>query len=239
MMNLFRSPPLVNLLMGIALVVGASSCSTQAYREVRRPAPGGGYYVQRIPIPREQQEAARKMKGTKKPGKAWGGFAWFGPKTKPQQAVSDGSYWMGDTMSGAPSMRISLSEQRVFYYKGGKLAGVSPTSTGREGYRTAPGSYSVIQKDLDHKSSFYGDYVAADGRVLKTDVDVRKDPRPPGARFDGANMRYFMRVTGAIGMHEGYLPGYPASHGCIRLPSKMAEAFFRASSVGTPVEIVR
>lgn len=242
MTNLFRSSTFVNLLMGIAIAAGASSCTTQTYREVRRPVPGGGYYVQRIPIPQEQLAGARqkKGKGMRKPGTGWGGFSfnWFGPKAQ-QPPTDDGSYWIGDTMTGAPSMRISLSEQRVFYYKGGKLAGVSPTSTGREGYRTSPGSYSVIQKDLDHKSSFYGDYVAADGRIVKSDVDVRKDARPPGSRFDGANMRYFMRVTGAIGMHEGYLPGFPASHGCIRLPSKMAEVFFRASPLGTPVEIVR
>jgi lipoprotein-anchoring transpeptidase ErfK/SrfK len=51
-------------------------------------------------------------------------------------------------------------------------------------------------------------------------------------------MPFFMRFSGAIGMHEGYLPGYPASHGCIRLPKHMAEIFFKAASVGTPVEVV-
>jgi len=51
-------------------------------------------------------------------------------------------------------------------------------------------------------------------------------------------MHYFMRVVGAIGMHEGYLPGYPASHGCIRLPTNMAAAFYHATPHGTPVQIV-
>jgi hypothetical protein len=51
-------------------------------------------------------------------------------------------------------------------------------------------------------------------------------------------MRYFMRIVGGIGMHEGYLPGYPASHGCIRLPTKMAAIFFEHTPQGTPVEVI-
>jgi len=50
-------------------------------------------------------------------------------------------------------------------------------------------------------------------------------------------MPYFMRIVGGTGMHEGFLPGYPASHGCIRMPSFMAEAFFRNVAVGTPVKV--
>tara|TARA_R110002049_G_scaffold170429_2_gene337053 strand:- start:183 stop:515 length:333 start_codon:yes stop_codon:yes gene_type:complete len=51
-------------------------------------------------------------------------------------------------------------------------------------------------------------------------------------------MRYFMRITGGIGMHEGYLPGYPGSHGCIRLPSDMARIIYNATPYGTPVAVV-
>ena len=47
-------------------------------------------------------------------------------------------------------------------------------------------------------------------------------------------MPFFMRITGGVGMHEGYLPGYPASHGCIRMPGKMAEIFFYQRRVGHP-----
>ena len=60
---------------------------------------------------------------------------------------------------------------------------------------------------------------------------------PPGGVFDGARMPYFMRITGGVGMHEGFLPGYPASHGCIRMPGFMAENFFHNVEVGTPVKI--
>ena len=96
------------------------------------------------------------------------------------------------------------------------------------------------QKDRDHVSSRYGDYVDAQtNEVVKKDVDRQKDPMPRGAKYDGAKMPCFMRVQGGVGMHEGFLPGYPASHGCIRMPGFMAEAFFRSVEVGTPISIDR
>jgi len=147
------------------------------------------------------------------------------------------SWWNGDGLSGHPSIKISLGEQRAYFYKGGKLAGISIVSTGREGFNTSTGSFQIIQKDKDHVSSRFGDYVDADGNVLKKEVDTEKDPRPKGARYDGARMPYFMRIVGGTGMHEGYLPGYPASHGCIRMPGFMAEKFFENVTVGTPVTV--
>jgi hypothetical protein len=66
---------------------------------------------------------------------------------------------------------------------------------------------------------------------------VTKDRRPRGAVFRGAPMPYFLRIHGSIGMHAGYLPGYPASHGCIRLPKQMAVRFYRNAAIGTPVVI--
>jgi lipoprotein-anchoring transpeptidase ErfK/SrfK len=68
-------------------------------------------------------------------------------------------------------------------------------------------------------------------------VEANKDLRPQGTIFRGATMPYFLRIHGGIGMHAGYLPGYPASHGSIRLPGKMAVQFFQNAVVGTPVEI--
>lgn len=156
----------------------------------------------------------------------------------PAAPAATQGWWKGDAVPGAPRLVIDLSRQHVSYYKGGQLVGVSPISSGREGNSTRTGSFRISQKDLHHRSSLYGDYVDASGNVVVSDVDVRRDPRPEGTRFLGANMRYFMRVTGAIGMHEGYLPGYPASHGCIRLPTHMAAAFFHATPLGTPVQVV-
>ena len=162
----------------------------------------------------------------------------FKPKQRPPRAnFDDVSYWDGDGVPGAPRIRISLSEQRAYFFKGGQLVGVSVLSTGREGYGTPTGSFKIIQKNRDHKSNLYGDYVDRNGFVLQKDIDVKKDPKPPGAIFDGASMPYFMRIVGGVGMHEGFLPGYAASHGCIRMPGFMAEAFFNNVSLGTPVTI--
>jgi hypothetical protein len=164
----------------------------------------------------------------------------FRPQTDSQRANYDNvSYWDGDGAHGSPSIKISIGEQRAYFYKGGELVGVSVLSTGREGHDTPVGTYKIQQKDIDHKSSLYGDYTTPGGAVVKKDIDRAKDPMPPGCVFDGARMPFFMRVTGGVGMHQGFLPGYPASHGCIRMPRFMAKAFFENVSVGTPVTITR
>ena len=147
------------------------------------------------------------------------------------------SYWDGDHASGSPSIKISLGEQRAYFYKGGVLVGVSQLSTGREGLNTPAGNYKIIQKDKDHASSLFGDYVDSSGKVVVPNIDIKKDPKPPGTHFQGTPMPYFMRIVSGTGLHAGYLPGYPASHGCIRMPEFMAEDFFRSVSVGTPVTI--
>ncbi len=159
------------------------------------------------------------------------------PQDKQRSNFDNVSYWDGDGISGSPRIRIGLSEQRAYFYKGGDLVGVSVLSTGREGFNTPIGHYHITQKDKDHVSSRFGDYVDASGNPIMKEIDRDKDPMPKGARYDGARMPYFMRITGGVGLHEGFLPGYPASHGCIRMPGFMAQAFFRNVEVGTPVEI--
>jgi hypothetical protein len=165
-----------------------------------------------------------------------GGFASNSPE--PGSNYDPISYWDGDGVQGPPSVKIYLKEQRAYFYKGDVLVGVSQVSAGREGHDTPVGSYRIIQKDKDHASSLYGDYVDTLGNVVQKDVEAGKDPKPPGALFKGAPMPFFMRITGGVGMHEGYLPGYPASHGCIRMPGKMAEIFFNNVDLKTPVQIV-
>lgn len=162
----------------------------------------------------------------------------YGPGAVSAGAPVDSvSYWDGDGVPGAPSIKIKLSEQRAYFYKGGELVGVSQLSTGREGTGTPTGKFKVIEKDADHISNLYGDYVDGAGNVIVPNVGVNKDPKPPGTRFKGAPMPYFMRVVGGVGLHAGYLPGYAASHGCIRMPEFMAENYFNAVSIGTPVTI--
>jgi hypothetical protein len=166
-----------------------------------------------------------------------GGFR-RGAQAQKRAVHDDVSYWDGDSASGSPSVRIDLGNQEAYFYKGGQLVGVSILSTGREGFNTPTGSFRIQQKDIDHKSSLYGDYVdARSGEVVKKDIDRSKDPMPRGAKFDGARMPFFMRISGGVGMHEGFLPGYPASHGCIRMPGFMAAKFFENVNLGTPVTI--
>lgn len=147
------------------------------------------------------------------------------------------SYWDGDHIGGKPAVKISLREQRAYFYKNNMLVGISQLSTGREGLKTPTGKFNIIQKDINHISSKYGDYVDDAGNVVVPNVELGKDPKPPGTKFKGAPMPYFMRIVDGVGMHAGYLPGYPASHGCIRMPQFMAENFFKSVSTGTPVTI--
>jgi lipoprotein-anchoring transpeptidase ErfK/SrfK len=164
----------------------------------------------------------------------------YGPGPVSTGAPQDNiSYWDGDASSGKPAVKISLGEQRAYFYKSGQLIGISQLSTGREGLNTPSGHFSIMQKDLKHVSSKYGDYVDDADNVVKANVELGKDPKPPGTHFKGAPMPYFMRIVGGVGMHAGYLPGYPASHGCIRMPEFMAENFFKSVSLGTPVTITK
>jgi len=149
------------------------------------------------------------------------------------------SFFIGNQISGSPSIKIVLSEQRAYLYKGGKLAGMALISTGREGNPTATGSFSITEKDEEHKSSQYGNYFDDNGKMIQSDVDTSKDSVPPGAHYEGAKMPFFMRFNGGTGMHEGFMPGYADSHGCIRMPGWIAEEFFNTVSVGTPVTVVR
>jgi lipoprotein-anchoring transpeptidase ErfK/SrfK len=135
------------------------------------------------------------------------------------------------------SIVIRLGEQKAVLLRGGKEVAEAPISTGREGRRTPTGRYSVIRKEPRHRSSVYGDYVNAGGQVVVSNVDVRRSRQPRGTHFRGASMPYFMEFKPGFGLHAGYLPGYPASHGCVRLPHAEAEQFYNAAHVGTPVTV--
>jgi len=138
---------------------------------------------------------------------------------------------------GKTAILIDLSDQRAVLMQGGERVAETAISTGREGHATPVGNFHVIRKDIAHRSSIYGEYVDAGGRVLMTNVDVRKNPRPPNSHYLGAAMPYFMEFSPGFGLHEGNRPGYPASHGCVRLSSWRAKQFYNASQIGTPVTI--
>lgn len=108
-------------------------------------------------------------------------------------------------------IEISLSQQRATLIEAGNRVLESPISSGKKGFATPKGRFVVTNKYRDWKSTLY----------------------------EGAPMPFFMRLSCSdFGLHAGRLPGYPASHGCIRLPRDKAVAFFERTEVGTLVEIV-
>ena len=111
---------------------------------------------------------------------------------------------------GAVAVIVSLPEQRVHVYRNGLRIAVSTCSTGRAGHETPTGVFTILQKDKDHHSSTYND----------------------------APMPNMNRLTwDGIALHAGNLPGYPASHGCVRLPLAFSEKLFTVTHIGTPVII--
>ena len=120
-------------------------------------------------------------------------------------------------LGNAPSrdstrIEISLSNQRATFIKDGMKILSSEISTGREGFDTKSGEYVITDKHLEHHSTLY----------------------------HNASMPFFMRLSfQAFGLHEGYVTGRPASHGCIRLPGGVARRLFKEAPIGTWVSIYR
>jgi lipoprotein-anchoring transpeptidase ErfK/SrfK len=143
---------------------------------------------------------------------------------------------VASSLRAQTSVEIDLEEQTAYLLQRGRVVLASPISSGRYGHLTERGPFKVLEKERTHYSSMYGKIVDARGNTIVADADADMAV-PPGGKFIPAPMHYFMRFTGADGMHSGYLPGYPASHGCVRMPQQYAIAFFNAVSVGTPVTV--
>jgi lipoprotein-anchoring transpeptidase ErfK/SrfK len=139
--------------------------------------------------------------------------------------------------SGRASIVVDLGEQQAYLYRGKNRTAASRISSGREGHRTPTGHFSVIRKDIDHRSSLYGNYFDNSGRVVKGNVDIRKDSKPSHSHFVGAPMPFFVEFSPGYGLHQGYLPGVAASHGCIRMPYWKARQFYEAARIGTAVTV--
>jgi len=107
---------------------------------------------------------------------------------------------------------VSLSEQRAFVYRNGLPIGISTISSGKEGHETPTGVFTILQKQVKHNSNLY----------------------------NNASMPYMQRLTwDGIAMHAGNLPGYPASHGCIRLPMDFAQKLYTVTQLGLTVIITQ
>ena len=133
---------------------------------------------------------------------------------------------------------VSIPKQRAYLMIGDQVVADGPVSSGRRGHETPKGHFNVQEKDPNHHSSLYGDFVDSSGRVVRAGVSARSDSAPSGTHFDGAAMKWFLRLTSeGVGMHIGILPGYPASHGCIRESVDGAKLFYDYARVGTSVDV--
>jgi lipoprotein-anchoring transpeptidase ErfK/SrfK len=133
---------------------------------------------------------------------------------------------------------VSIPKQRAYLMVGEEIAADAPVSSGKRGHETPRGHFTVMEKDPNHHSSLYGDFVDRSGRVVRAGVSAHIDSAPSGTHFAGAAMKWFLRLTGeGVGMHIGILPGYPASHGCVRESVEGAKLFYDHAKVGTPVDV--
>ena len=133
---------------------------------------------------------------------------------------------------------VSITKQRAYLMTGDQIAIDSPISSGKRGHSSPTGSFTILEKDKDHHSNLYGDYKDSQGRTVRGGISAHIDSAPSGTHFVGASMKWFMRLTGeGVGMHVGILPGYPASHGCIRMPEPAAALFYAHVKVGTPAVV--
>lgn len=126
-------------------------------------------------------------------------------------AMGPGDFaWFPEGASQGPLLIIaSIPRQLVHVYRNGVLIGVATCSTGKPGNSTPAGMFTVLNKYKDHRSSKYG------------------DPMPNTLRL----------TQKGVALHGGELPGYPASHGCVRLPLDFADRLFELTPLGTPVVI--
>lgn len=136
------------------------------------------------------------------------------------------------------SMEISLGEQRGLLLVRTAIAMDFPVATGKKSHPTPAGEFTIRAKEKNYSSNLYGKIYDALDVVVASDADTRTDAVPEGGRFEGATMPYWMRLTDTgVGLHIGYVPGRPASHGCIRLKRDSATEIFALVKVGTPVVI--
>jgi hypothetical protein len=141
---------------------------------------------------------------------------------------------------GGARIKIGLAQQRATFYKGNTVVGWTTIASGIDRFPTPTGSFKILEKVVDKKSNLYGRIYNASGGVVNSDAKAGRDPIPAGGRFEGSQMKYWMRLTSSgVGMHIGPhpRPGFRASHGCIRLPAYIAEQFYKNTSLGTPVTV--
>jgi hypothetical protein len=117
-------------------------------------------------------------------------------------------------LNAQKTLEVDLAKQRIYAKENGRVVFMGAISSGKRNHRTPRGTFKILGKNRFHRSNLY--------------------PRPRG----GARMPYMQRLThGGIAIHQGYLPGYPASHGCIRVSRRTAQKLWRWTRVGTKVTL--
>jgi len=164
------------------------------------------------------------------------------PIPTPQEKPKSGKLyeWNGDGRK-ISHIVVNTDEQKARFYDGEEQVGWTTVASGVSKHPTPTGRFEVLEKVANKRSNLYGKVYSSGGGVVRSDAKAGRDPIPAGARFEGAKMPYFLRVTyDGVGLHAGPIPrpGHPASHGCIRLPSKMAPVLFQHVGVGTKVSII-
>jgi hypothetical protein len=142
---------------------------------------------------------------------AWAASAAHTAEFDPQRLRPGEFVWHPEAAPRGPLlMVVSIPEQRAYLYRNGVRIAISTVSTGKAGKETPPGVYAVLQKHKEHYSNLY----------------------------DDAPMPFMQRLTwGGVALHAGRLPGYPASHGCIRLPHDFARLLFDVTELGMTVVV--
>lgn len=128
--------------------------------------------------------------------------------------LKPGEYlWVPQVAQSGPLLLVvNVTTQRAVLYRNGVPIGITTVSTGRAGHLTPVGVFTILQKQIEHYSSIY----------------------------DNAPMPFMERLTwGGVALHGGTLPGYPASHGCIRLPHEFAKLLYAETRLGMTVMVVQ
>ncbi|HEY0111858.1 MAG TPA: L,D-transpeptidase family protein [Allosphingosinicella sp.] len=133
------------------------------------------------------------------------------PPPKPPKVKKDAASQWAPKRDGIEVV-VSIPQQKAYVFEGGRLVASSPVSTGKRGHETPAGTFRILQKKVHHRSS----------------------------KYDNAPMPYMQRLTNyGIALHAGALPGYPASHGCIRLPRSFARKLYNMTDMGTRVVVTK
>ena len=140
------------------------------------------------------------------------------------------------TLRSRTGVIINLSEQKAYLLEQGKVILIAPIASGKPGWSTPTGNFAIISKDIDHRSQSFGSIIDGSGRIATANATPGTRV-PRGFHYEPAPMPYYMEFSQAIGMHAGYLPGYPASHGCVRMPRDLAARFFEQVHLRTPVTV--